>query len=188
MNPLYPHRLLSIAMPCFPFCWTSSRQTNPEILRISHSLSRHSYSQKMSYQISEVTLADADSLVHHCQFPAMRHDSLRAIMFPEANSESYNQEEEIKWTIEGLEESLQNKSCYIRKVTHDSNCVGYAIWTLETDGKTTRQRTTTAKQRESWNPKGLDLDAWHLTSIRLREERQRVLQDKKDILSKSASF
>lgn len=108
-------------------------------------------------------------------------------MFPEANSKSYNEEEEIEWTIEGLEESLENKSCYIRKVIHDSNCVGYAIWTLETDGKKTRQKTTPAKQRESWNPKGLDFNAWHLVSARLREERQRVLQDKKDILSKSAS-
>jgi hypothetical protein len=141
----------------------------------------------MQYQLTDGTLDDADALVRYCQFPAMRYDPLRAIMFPEANSQSYEEEEEIKWTIEGLEESLEDKSCYIRKATYDSTCVGYAIWTLETDGRTPRQKTTPAKQRESWIPKGLDVDAWHLISNRLREERQRVLQDKKDILSKSAS-
>jgi hypothetical protein len=141
----------------------------------------------MSYQVSEVTLADADSLVRYCQFPAMRHDPLRAIMFPKANSEPYNEEEEIKWTIEGLEESLGNKSCYIRKVTYQSIRVGCAIWTMETDGNKIRQRTTLTKQRESWYLKGLDVDAWHLIPSRLREEHRRVLQNQKDILSKSAS-
>jgi hypothetical protein len=142
----------------------------------------------MQYLLTDVTLDNADALVRYCQFPAMRHDPLRAIMFPEADTESYNEEEEIKWTIEGLEESLENKSCYIHKVTYSSSCAGYAVWTLETDGKTKRQRTTPVRQRESWNPKGLDVNAWNLISNRLREERQRVLQDKKNILSKPASF
>jgi hypothetical protein len=142
----------------------------------------------MQYQLTNVTLEDADALVRYCQFPAMRHDPLRAVMFPEAKLKFYNQEEEIKWTIEGLEESLENKSCYIRKAIYGSNCVGYATWTLESSGRTSRRKTTPAKQRESRIPKGLDVDAWHLISNRLREERQRVLQDKKDILSKSASI
>jgi hypothetical protein len=97
----------------------------------------------MQYQLSDVTLDDTDALVRHCQFPAMRHDPLRTIMFPAANSASYKEEDEeaeIKWTIPGLKQSLENKSCYIRKVTYNSTCVGYAIWTLESYGKTTRQR------------------------------------------------
>jgi hypothetical protein len=144
----------------------------------------------MHYQLSEVTPDDADSLVRHCQFPAMRHDPLRMIMFPEANSESYkeeDEEEEIRWIIEGLKESLENKSCFIRKVIYDSGCVGYAIWTLESNGKAKRHRAAPSQRHESWIPKGLDVNAWYLISNRLREERQRVLQDKKDILSKSTS-
>jgi hypothetical protein len=144
----------------------------------------------MHYQLLDVTPDDADALVRHCQFPAMRHDPLRAIMFPQANSESYkeeNEEEEIKWTIQGLKESLESGSCYIRKVTYNSTCVGYAIWTLEPDGKPTRQKADPSQQHKSWNPRGLDVNAWHLVSNRLREERQRILQGKKDILSKSAS-
>jgi hypothetical protein len=144
----------------------------------------------MQYQLSNVTADDADALVRYCQFPAMRHDPLRAIMFPESNSESYNaedEEEEIKWTIEGLKESLEDKSCFIRKVTYDSGCVGYAIWTIESNGSTPRQKMTPAKRHESWHPKAMDVNAWHLISDRLRDERQRVLQDKEDILRKSAS-
>jgi hypothetical protein len=142
----------------------------------------------MHYQLSDVTTDDTDELVRSCQFPAMLHDPLRAIMFPDANSKSYKEEEkeeEIKWTIEGLKESLENESCYVRKVTCDSNYVGYAIWTLESDGKPTRQRTMT-KRYESWNPKALDVDAWHQLSDRLKEERPRVLQNQPDVLSKSA--
>ena len=147
-------------------------------------------SQTMDYQLSDVTLDDADALVRYCQFPAMRQDPLRVIMFPTANSELYTEkdkEEEIKWTIEGLEESLENKSCYLRKVTSGSDCVGYAICTLESDGKTKRQRARPAKRHESWNPKALDVEAWHHISNRLRKERQRVLQDQTDLLSKSVS-
>lgn len=144
----------------------------------------------MHYQLSDVAPDDADTLVRICQFPAMRHDPLRAIMFPQANSELYteeNGEEEIKWTIEGLQEGLENNSCYMRKVTYGSECVGYAIWTLESNGKPTRQKERPAKQRESWNPKALDIEAWHHISHRLRQERQRVLQNQTDALSKSAS-
>lgn len=146
--------------------------------------------QTMDYQLSDVTLDDADALVRYCQFPAMRQDPLRAIMFPTATSELYTEEdkeEEIKWTIEGLRQSLENKSCYLHKVTYGSKYVGYAIWTLESDGKTKRQRATATERRESWNPKALDVEAWHDISDRLRKERQRILQDQTDILSKSVS-
>jgi hypothetical protein len=117
----------------------------------------------MHYQLSGVTPDDADALVRHCQFPAMRHDPLRAIMFPQANSESYlrikKDEEEIKWTIQGLKESLESGSCYLRKITYDSTCVSYAIWTLEPNGKAVRQKASPAEQNESWNTKALDINA-----------------------------
>ncbi|KEQ90082.1 hypothetical protein M438DRAFT_351406 [Aureobasidium pullulans EXF-150] len=138
----------------------------------------------MHYQLSEVSISDAEALVRQCQFPAMRQDPLRKIMFPKSNGEK-EEEEEIKWTIEGLEESLENKSCYFRQVTYGSNCVGFAIWTLESsgDGATRRQKSkpTPLEKRESWNPAGLDVEAWNKVSMRLREERQRVLLDQQKI-------
>ncbi|CAC9884806.1 unnamed protein product, partial [Aureobasidium pullulans] len=145
------------------------------------------------YQLSDVSINDAEALVRQCQFPAMRQDPLRKIMFPNLDSEIYGEkekekeeeeeeeEEEIVWTIEGLQESLENKSCYFRQVTYGSDCVGFAVWTLEPSGDraTRRQKSkpTPLKKRESWNPAGLDVEAWNQVSMRLREERQRVLLD-----------
>lgn len=145
----------------------------------------------MHYQLSEVSTSDAEALVRQCQFPAMRQDPLRKIMFSKSNGEK-EEEEEIKWTIEGLEESLENKSCYFRQVTYGSDCVGFAVWTLEPSGDraTRRQKSkpTPLKKRESWNPAGLDVEAWNQVSMRLREERQRVLLlDQQKIWSKSTS-
>ncbi|THY71732.1 hypothetical protein D6C86_08401 [Aureobasidium pullulans] len=134
----------------------------------------------MHYQLSDVSINDAEALVRQCQFPAMRQDPLRKIMFPNLDSETYGEtEEEIVWTIEGLQESLQNKSCHFRQVTYGSNCVGFAIWTRASsgDGATRRQKSkpTPLEKHESWNPAGLDVEAWNQVSMRLREERQRVL-------------
>lgn len=150
----------------------------------------------MYYQLSDVSINDAEALVRQCQFPAMRQDPLRKIMFPSLDSENYGEkeeeeEEEIVWTIEGLQESLQNKSCYFRQVTYGSDCVGFAVWTLEPSGDraTRRQKSkpTPLKKRESWNPAGLDVEAWNQVSMRLREERQRVLLDQPKVWSKSTS-
>jgi hypothetical protein len=49
-------------------------------------------------------------------------------MSPEANAGSYEEEEEIRWIVEGLKESLQNKSCYFHKVTFGSSYIGFVIW------------------------------------------------------------
>jgi len=135
----------------------------------------------MRYQLSDVGISDADALVRQCQFPAMRQDPLRKIMFPEANTDSYEEEEEIRWTVEGLKESLENKSCYFRKVTFGSSYAGFAVWTLESGGEGTRQKAISNEKRKSWNPAALDVEAWNQVSKRLREERLKVLLGQQNI-------
>jgi len=135
----------------------------------------------MQYQLSDVGINDADALVRQCQFPAMRQDPLRKIMFPEANMDSYGEEEEIRWTVEGLKESLENESCYFRKVTLGSSYVGFAVWTFETGREGTRQKGTSNEKRKSWNPAALDFEAWNQVSKRLREERLKVLLGQQNI-------
>ncbi|KAG9683759.1 hypothetical protein KCU99_g10041, partial [Aureobasidium melanogenum] len=136
----------------------------------------------MQYQLSEASLDDADALVRCCQFPAMREDPLRKIMFPQAGSEAYEEEEEIEWIITGLRDSLANKSCYIRKVTGEAGCVGYAIWTLESGNGPTTQKAISKERKASQNPKALDTEAWFQVSKHLRKERQRVLHGQQIIL------
>jgi hypothetical protein len=124
----------------------------------------------MQYQLSDVYLSDADMLVRQCEFPAMRRDPLQTIMFPNSDAKTYEEEEEaIRWTVEGLQESLENESCYFRKVIFGPGCnVGFAIWTLESGNQGTKQTPTLNKMRESWNPVSLDVRAWNQVSERLR--------------------
>lgn len=138
----------------------------------------------MQYQLSDVSINDADALVRQCPFPAMRQDPLRKIMFPEANADSHEEEEEIRWTVEGLKESLENESCYFRKVTFGSSYVGFAVWTSESGRKRTRRKATSNEKRKSWNPAALDVEAWNQVSKRLREERLKVLLGQQHTWSK----
>jgi hypothetical protein len=79
----------------------------------------------------------------------MRQDPLWKIMFPEANTDSYKEEEEIRWMVKGLKESLENKLYYFRKVTFGSSYVGFAVWTLESGAKGTRQKAISNEKRKS---------------------------------------
>ncbi|KFY29611.1 hypothetical protein V494_08609 [Pseudogymnoascus sp. VKM F-4513 (FW-928)] len=136
----------------------------------------------MQYQLSGVSLDDTDMLVRQCEFPAMRRDPLRMIMFPNADPKPEEEEEERRWEIEHLQESLENDSCYFRKVTDSSGCyVGFAIWTLDPSSTVTGHKTKPTQRRESWNPASLDVKAWIEVSKSLREERQRVLNGQQNI-------
>jgi hypothetical protein len=143
----------------------------------------------MQYQLSDVCLSDTDMLVRQCEFPAMRRDPLQMTMFPNANPNFDEEEEEIRWTVEGLQESLENDSGCFRKVTVGCDCyAGFAVWTLESSSGKTRRKANSNERRESWNPASLDVRAWNQVSKRLREERQKVLDGKQNIWSKSATI
>ncbi|KAH9212299.1 hypothetical protein DL95DRAFT_178563 [Leptodontidium sp. 2 PMI_412] len=129
----------------------------------------------MHYQLSDVSGKDADALVRQCEFPAMQENPLRKITFPEADADSYDESEEIRWTVEGLEESLENDAYYSRAVTCGSSFVGFAMWTLEYSSQGTRRKATSNEKRKSWNPAALNFEAWNQVSRRLRDERLKVL-------------
>lgn len=143
----------------------------------------------MQYLLSDVCLGDTDMLVRRCQFPAMRRDPLKMIMFPNANPSPKEEEEGIRWTIEGLQESLGKNSCYFRKVTDNPGCyAGFAVWTLDPSSTETGHKKKPTQRRESWNPASLDVKAWIEVSKHLREERQRVLNGPQNVWSKSAAM
>ncbi|OBT73412.1 hypothetical protein VF21_08108 [Pseudogymnoascus sp. 05NY08] len=112
----------------------------------------------------------------------MRRDPLKMIMFPNADPSPEEEEEETRWSIEFLQESLEKDSCYFRKVTDSSGCyAGFAIWTLDPSSTVTGHKTKSTQKRESWNPVSLDVRAWIEVSKRLREERQRALNGQQNI-------
>ncbi|KFY84560.1 hypothetical protein V500_09205 [Pseudogymnoascus sp. VKM F-4518 (FW-2643)] len=112
----------------------------------------------------------------------MRRDPLRMIMFPGADPNPNEEEEEIRWEIEGLQRSLKKDSCYFRKVTDSAGCyAGFAIWTLDPSSTETGHKTKSAQKLESWNPASLDVRAWIEVSKRLRDERQTVLNVQQNI-------
>ena len=74
-----------------------------------------------------------------------------------------------------MTESLENKSCYFRKVTFGSSYVGFAVWTLESSGEGTSKKAISNEKRNSWSPATLDVEGWNRVSKRLRGERLKVL-------------
>ena len=108
-------------------------------------------------------------------------------MFPGADPNPDEEEEEIRWEIEGLQRSLEKDSCYFRKVTDSSGCyAGFAIWTLDPSSTETGHKTKSSQKLELWNPASLDVRAWIEISKRQRDERQRVLNGQQNIWSTSA--
>lgn len=143
----------------------------------------------MQYQLPDVCRGDTDMLVRQCEFPAMRRDPLKMNMFPNADPNPEEEEEEIRWAIEHLQESLKNDSYYFRKVTDSSGCcAGFAIWTLDPTSTVTGHKTNSTQKRISWNPASLDVRAWIDVSKHLREERQRALNGQQNIWSKSTTI
>lgn len=128
-------------------------------------------------------------LVRQCELPAMKEDPLQMIMFPNTDPKPNEEEEKIRWTVEGLQVSLENDSCYCRKVTDNSGrYVGFAVWTLDPSSTETGHKTKPTQRRESWNPASLDVRAWIEVSNHLREERQRVLNGQQNIWSTSTTI
>ncbi|KAJ9245751.1 hypothetical protein DTO271D3_4073 [Paecilomyces variotii] len=145
----------------------------------------------MKFTLSPVNADDAESLVRKCDFPAMRDNPLHLLMFPHSCEEM--EEEEIKWTIEGLEKTLQTRSAGFRKVClEDGTPVGFAGWSLEQttqEGKTTnigavseeREEPNKCPRRDYWHPSTLDVKTWVGVSRMFRNEKKRVLENRKNI-------
>lgn len=136
----------------------------------------------MPFIISDVHESDAEQLVRNCDFPAMRDNPLRLIMFPRSTKET--EEVEIKWEIEGLRQTLKTKSAGFQKVClQDGTPVGFAGWSienttaLETDEVMGEPRDQVQDQKTNWHPETLDVCTWIMISKILREERRRVFRD-----------
>ncbi|KAJ5549315.1 acyl-CoA N-acyltransferase [Penicillium frequentans] len=144
----------------------------------------------MRFTLCTVDAGDAELLVRNCDFPAMQNNPLHLTMFP--NSCQGTEEEELKWSIEALRKSILARPAWFRKVClEDGTPVGFAGWNLEqtttmggnsnNDVSKERKKPNDFPNRDYWHPNTLDVEAWMRVSRLLREERIRVLCNRKDI-------
>lgn len=145
----------------------------------------------MRFTLCRVDADDAELLVRNCDFPAMQNNPLHLTMFP--NSSLETEEEEINWSIEALRKSILKRPAGFRKVClEDGTPVGFAGWNLEQtttmgsnskngDVSKEREKLNDPPKRDYWHPNTLDVEVWMRVSRLLREERIRVLCNRKDI-------
>lgn len=125
----------------------------------------------MELSISPVEAEDVDLLVRKVEFPAHQDSPLYRLMFPHSTEQLWEQrEDEIRWTIDGLRETVDQKDEALYKACgEDGSPVGLIGWTTSSGG-------LARKARNSFTPASLDVASWLCVSRRLREERQRVIQ------------
>ena len=145
----------------------------------------------MQFTLSTVDADDAELLVRECDFPAMQDNPLHRLMFPHSSDETA--EEEIRWTIQGLRETLQTRPTGFRKIClEDGTPVGFAGWSLEqtTRGSSTidsgdaleeQKQPSSCPRRDYWHPNTLDVKSWAEVSKLFRKEKKRVLQNHTNI-------
>lgn len=149
----------------------------------------------MACSISPVEAQDVDLLVRKVEFPAHQDNLLYRLMFPCSQERQWEQrEEEIRWTIDGLIETVhQGDEALYKACGEDGLPVGLIGWTtchgtftkgvkskdcIDSGpvGKSIGRQGAKLKNRNSFNPPSLDVTSWLGISKRLREERQRVLR------------
>lgn len=83
----------------------------------------------MELSISPVKPEDVDILVHKVDYPAQQDNPLYRLIFPKSKTE-HQREEEIKWTIDGLFETVTGDGEVLYKAcTADGSPVGLIGWT-----------------------------------------------------------
>lgn len=143
-----------------------------------------------------VRAEDVDLLVRKVEFPAHQDNPLYLLMFPGSKERQWDQtEEEIRWTIDGLLETVYREDETLYKACgEDGLPVGLIGWTTSpgtcaasVNGGSCDQNCSTVKpkarqgskvmSRSGCSPPSLDVKSWLGISKTLREERQRVLRN-----------
>ncbi|KAI1466500.1 acyl-CoA N-acyltransferase [Daldinia caldariorum] len=137
----------------------------------------------MSFTLSEVQVADAESLIRRCDFPAIQDDPLHRIMFPRSRPDNW--ESEIRWMANNLKNTLERGRSNFRKVcAEDGTPVGFAGWALEQSDTPQGVKAQSNEKKDGStipDPDTLDMNAWLETSKMLREEKRRILHGRKNI-------
>ncbi|GAW13890.1 hypothetical protein ANO14919_032810 [Xylariales sp. No.14919] len=135
------------------------------------------------FNLSDVEVSDAQDIGHHVEVPAMQNGPLYRTMFPQFNTVTEAQKEQItRWYIEMLEDAFQaREERFLKACSVDGTPVGFCGWTV-IEQNHDRQQAGEPRKREkarkaSWLPDILDVDGWVALSRDLKAERCRVLKE-----------
>jgi hypothetical protein len=138
---------------------------------------------------SPVELEDVDLLVRKVEYPAHRGSPLYRLMFPHSGEQHLAQrEDEIKWTIDGLLETIhQGVESLYKACGEDGSPVGLIGWTNDPGASVKGVEKgndavpkSRGRQEVNWTsftPPSLDVTSWLDISRRLRQERQKVIRN-----------
>jgi hypothetical protein len=143
----------------------------------------------MAYNLSDVKVSDADNIARNVEVPAMQNSPLYRTMFPQAATMTEAQKNEvIDWYSDMLTDAfLDGAESFLKACSvDDGSPVGFCGWTaIERKGETTDdERSKQVLRRATWLPETLDQDGWITLSRALRMERDRVLKDLGDMITR----
>lgn len=127
------------------------------------------------------TPLDAEAMARECDYPAMKENPLYKLNFP--NSDWNDEEIEIQWMIEGLEQSLSSQEMNFWKVcAENGELMGFAGWTLSPSEVHQISKDFTEKKfTPAIPPKSMDFITSREVTKRFAAERKRVFQGRDDI-------
>jgi hypothetical protein len=143
----------------------------------------------MCFTLSGVNISDAESIARHIEVPAMQNGPLYRTMFPQSDTLTENQREEItRWYVQMLEYAFQDRwERFLKACTADGTPIGFCGWTVierkcehqtyVDDGPTNKQAKKEKRKKATWVPETIDIEGWISVSEALKAERDRVLKD-----------
>ncbi|KAK5993386.1 hypothetical protein PT974_06816 [Cladobotryum mycophilum] len=150
----------------------------------------------MTFILSDVDTSEAESITRIIEVPAMQNGPLYQTMFPQSDTITEAQKEEItRWYTEMLEEALDDRwESFLKACPGDGTPAGFCGWTIVQQNPAAQVASTNSqaqgppkqerRKREFWLPETLDGDAWVAVSKVLRTERNRVLKDLDNVCRK----
>jgi hypothetical protein len=142
------------------------------------------------FKLSDVEVSDAQDIGHHVEVPAMQNGPLYRTMFPQFNTVTEAQKEQItRWYIEMLEDAFQaQEERFLKVCSVDGTPVGFCGWIVIEQNHNQQQAGEPRKRGKarnaSWLPDALNVDGWVALSKDLKAERCRVLKDLDSICRK----
>lgn len=145
---------------------------------------------RTDFKLSDVEVSDAQDIGHYVEVPAMQNGPLYRTMFPQFNTVTEAQKEQItRWYIEMLKDAFQaREENFLKACSVNGTPVGFCGWTIIEQNYDQQQagepRKREKARKASWLPDTLDVDSWVALSKDLKAERYRVLKDLDSICRK----